>query len=265
MLRCRHCIFAGLAALSVWSLLLAPTMLRNRQRAPPPSAPPPALFAYATFADGDALGEGLHVLVSEDAHHWTPLVEGDPILARPADVGTVFRDPSIVYLDGWFHLAYTTELCVGIPVRSFGCDWHRRDETIPPRLGYARSRDLLSWQDHVAVPVQLQRACNVWAPEWLEPGAADARALGSGLAIVFSATVASPCPPDFGPGAGHSRHRPYAMAAFVAEGAPVRFGAPRLVFDFGESVIDATFFSVPPNGATGDSTLYTVYKSEQNT
>ena len=39
---------------------------------------------------------------------------GDPILLPQGRLGTVFRDPSIVWHGGWFHLAFTTELCVGL-------------------------------------------------------------------------------------------------------------------------------------------------------
>ena len=45
--------------------------------------------------------------------------------------------------------------------------WETRTASSPPaRFGYARSRDLLVWQDVSAVAVPLEHACNVWAPDW---------------------------------------------------------------------------------------------------
>ena len=55
----------------------------------------------------------------------------------------MFRDPSIVYFGGYFHLAYTTELCVGLERPGFDCHWEQRSAHAPPaRFGYARSVDL---------------------------------------------------------------------------------------------------------------------------
>ena len=93
------------------------------------------LYVFATFTDGATLGEGLHILVSSDGLVWRTLqgalpplaapstrvalslrstCAGDPILLPQGRLGTVFRDPSIVWHGGWFHLAFTTELCVGL-------------------------------------------------------------------------------------------------------------------------------------------------------
>ena len=181
--------------------------------------------------------------------------------------------------------------------------WEARTASSPPaRFGYARSRDLLVWQDVSAVAVPLEHACNVWAPDWHLLNEREALALGGGAMVVFSAIVASPCPPNFGPGArgldaatlfspacnptypslqpyvsqpatlcipgarGH-RMRPYFMTT-----ADFRsFSAPRLLFDPGESAIDTTLFRAPPSavgmppvGMPPQSALYAVFKSEQN-
>ena len=51
---------------------------------------------------------------SRKAHAGRRRLAGDPILFPQGRLGTVFRDPSVVWHDGWFHLAFTTELCVGL-------------------------------------------------------------------------------------------------------------------------------------------------------
>ena len=59
---------------------------------------------------------------------------GDPILLPQGRLGTVFRDPSIVWHSGWFHLAYTTELCVGLERCACGHSTTRCDgQTAPVR------------------------------------------------------------------------------------------------------------------------------------
>ena len=253
-----------------------------------------AVYVYATFTDGEVLGEGMHVLISTDARSWAPLVAGDPVLLRSA--GTVFRDPSIVYSDGWFHVVYTTELCAGVRQLSFACDWTARETDVPPRFGYARSRDMVVWEDHRTVPVELPNACNVWAPEWVTVTRADARAFLlrgptnrlARRAVVFSATVADPCPADFGPSARGAWSKLYITSATLphwdspkkaaakaakakAAGKPppakprAFFGASaRLLWEPDEPVIDATFFREPDAQAPYGSWVYAVYKSEQN-
>ena len=114
----------------------SPSRQAARPPPAPPSLPPLELYVFATFTDGSTLGEGLHVLVSSDGLAWRTLqgalpppppplaasplsrlrstCAGDPILLPQGRLGTVFRDPSIVWHGGWFHLAFTTELCVGL-------------------------------------------------------------------------------------------------------------------------------------------------------
>lgn len=138
----------------------------------------------------------------------------------------------------------------------FDCRWETRSTSSPAaRFGYARSRDLVSWQDVAAVAVPLAGACNVWAPDWYVPSEREARALGGHVVVVFSALVASPCPPNFGPGARGQRNLPY----FMATNDFHTFSEPRLLFDPAESAIDTTLFRAPPSGV-----LFAVYKSEQN-
>jgi hypothetical protein len=144
--RATAAILLGVALLLIGNLLFrafeprkpahAPSPSPSWQAArPPPSSPPLVLYVFATFTDGATLGEGLHILVSSDGLAWRTLqgalpplaapstrvtlslrstCAGDPILLPQGRLGTVFRDPSIVWHGGWFHLAFTTELCVGL-------------------------------------------------------------------------------------------------------------------------------------------------------
>ena len=129
-------------------------------------------WVLVTFSDGSRLGEGMHVLTAgHDAAPWDgrqwqtlpndPLVftpERDAVGAAWASAGgpaTVFRDPSVVWRDGWFHLVFTTELCAGLSTVAFHCDPKRRNAALPARFGYARSRDLLTWEEARPVVVPL--------------------------------------------------------------------------------------------------------------
>ena len=198
-----------------------------------------------TFTDGTTYGEGAHVVTSLDGYRWRTL-SGDPTVLRQGVVGTVVRDPSIVWHDGFFHLVFTTELCAGLTTLSFSCEWQRLGDDPPPaRFGYARSRDLVHWTGFRDVAVPLAGACNVWAPEWHVLDAAEAAAAGGNeLMVIFSATVPSSgrkadCPPDFGPNAGTNWNRPYYMTTTADAAA---FGPPTLLFDPGEPAIDAALF-----------------------
>ena len=232
------------------------------------------LWVLATFTDGRSLGEGLHVLVSDhgmdggswDGRQWRE-APGDPLLFTPerdasglawqqlGGLPAVFRDPSIVYHAGAFHMVFTSELCAGLSTRAFHCDRRRWDPGLPARFGYARSRDLVTWEASWPVPVRLEGACNVWAPELyvLDKAEAASDPLLSGMVAlaIFSTTVARGgdthgCPWDFGPSAGSSRHQVFYMAT-------ADFGTwstPRQLFDTGESAIDTVLLRVPADRAS---------------
>jgi len=229
----------------------------------------PSIFVMGTFKDGETLGEGLHLLTSVDGRSWKAL-PGDPIVLKQGLVGTVFRDPTLIFYDGWFHLAFTTELCAGIPTLSFSCDWHLKQKFAPPpRFGYARSRDLIWWEDVRGIEVQLTDACNIWAPEWFVPSKKEATALGGNILVVFSATVTSPCPPDFGPHADASVRSGNAQKPFIMSTSDFHnWTAPKLLFNPHESAIDTFLFRAPHgpgvNGGVNGPAMYALYKAEQN-
>ena len=252
-----------------------------------------AVWVLVTFSDGRALGEGMHLLAARRSHgepwdgrQWLPLAKDKLVFTPAQDASgpewavlggppTVFRDPSIMWRDGWFHLVFTTELCAGLPTVAFHCDPAKRVGHLPARFGYARSRDLLRWQDARPIVVPLAGACNVWAPEWHEL-ADDERTpslQGAVALVVFSATVSGSgtyqgCPWDFGPSAGATRHLPYYMSFGVSRRADVdAWGPPRLLFDPGESAIDTILFRAAaslPSLPGSPIATYAIYKSERN-
>ena len=112
------------------------------------------LYVFATFEAGPAgtyeglhlpegFGEGLHLMVSTDGTAWQTL-SNDPIELAAGKVGTVFRDPSITWNDGWFHLVFTTEVCAGIAKLEWDCSAAGRAKTASKMscLWSARSADL---------------------------------------------------------------------------------------------------------------------------
>ena len=71
-------------------------------------------YVMASFKQGKAMGDGLRLLHSQDALRWEALPpSGKPVLAwTEVEGASVFRDPSMVWDRGLFHLVFTAELCV---------------------------------------------------------------------------------------------------------------------------------------------------------
>jgi hypothetical protein len=158
--------------------------------------------------------DGLRLLYSYDARHWTDL---GAVLLKP-QVGNqkVMRDPSIVQgPDGIFHLVWTSS-------------W-RGDLG----FGHASSKDLIHWSEQQLVPVMAYdtSTVNVWAPEQFYD--APTRK----FIIVWSSTL----PFKFAKGAEEERnnHRLYYTTTTDFK----TFTKARLFFDPGYSVIDATILN----------------------
>ncbi|MBL7737989.1 MAG: glycoside hydrolase family 43 protein [Chitinophagaceae bacterium] len=113
--------------------------------------------AYLFTSFREPANEGLRMLYSYDGYHWERL---DTVLLRPS-IGNdkIMRDPSMLQgPDGTFHLVWTTE-------------WKGGNG-----FGYAKSKDLLHWEDVKYFPAMLfdpfgpkepvkSNVVNVWAPE----------------------------------------------------------------------------------------------------
>ncbi|GGE49681.1 glycosyl hydrolase family 43 [Pedobacter psychrotolerans] len=154
--------------------------------------------------------EGLRLLYSYDAYHWTDL---DKTFLKPA-IGTqkVMRDPSIVQgPDGTFHLVWT-------------CSW-KGDKG----FGYASSKDLINWTEQKFLPVMESEAetVNVWAPEIFYDDEQKE------YIVIWASTI----PFRFAKGIEdeNNNHRMYAITTKDF----TNFSKPKLFLDPGFSVIDA--------------------------
>lgn len=166
--------------------------------------------AYLFTSFHEPANEGLRLLYSYDAYHWTDL---NKTFLKPA-VGTqkVLRDPSIVQgPDGTFHLVWT-------------CSW-KGDKG----FGYASSKDLINWSAQKFLPVMESepKTVNVWAPEIFYDNEKKE------YVIIWASTI----PYRFVKGIEEeeNNHRMYSITTkdFVT------FSKPKLFLDPGFSVIDA--------------------------
>jgi hypothetical protein len=168
------------------------------------------LFAYF-IRNGE---RGVHFALSSDGFQWTALKNDEPWLP-PAKPGELMRDPFIARgPDGKYHMVWTW-------------DW-----TLP-KIGYAWSRDLITWSEQREIPTfpGVAGVKNAWAPElWW-----DGR---KGEWLVFwSATIEGRFPETAGQ-ARDKNHRIYVMRTrdFAS------FSEPAVFYDPGYPVIDATLF-----------------------
>jgi len=166
--------------------------------------------AYLFTSFHEPANEGLRLLYSYDAYHWTDL---NKTFLKP-EVGTqkVMRDPSIVQgPDGTFHLVWT-------------CSW-KGDKG----FGYASSKDLITWSEQKFLPVMEHESStvNVWAPEIFYDDE------NKEYIIIWASTI----PFRFAKGIEDedNNHRMYSITTkdFVT------FTKPKLFLDPGFSVIDA--------------------------
>jgi hypothetical protein len=103
------------------------------------------LFAYFTNNGQD----GLHFAYSKDGLHWENLGGGKSYLKPEIGKDKLMRDPCLIQAnDGTFHMVWTS-------------GWHDKI------IGYASSKDLISWSEQKAIPVMEHEptAKNSWAPE----------------------------------------------------------------------------------------------------
>ena len=167
--------------------------------------------------------EALHLALSEDGFSFEAVNENRPVLSGAVNRCTL-RDPFIIRgRDGTFHLLAT-------------------DGWGSPNIVYAKSDDLISWSEQLAIPAMadIPGARNAWAPEAFF-GRED------GLTrVIWSSTVSTDLADDT------RDHRIWACETEDFRS----FSEPHLFFDPGYNVIDATVV------ACGDAYLM-VFKDER--
>ncbi|RZJ13964.1 MAG: arabinosidase [Acinetobacter sp.] len=167
-------------------------------------------YAYVFTSFHEPANEGLRLLYSKDALHWTDL---NKIFLKPA-VGAqkIMRDPSIVQgPDGTFHLVWT-------------CSWKGDNG-----FGYASSKDLKNWTEQKFIPVMQKEptTVNVWAPEIFYD---DENAQ---FIIIWASTIPFRFPKGIED--EDNNHRMYSITTKDFN----TFSEPKLFLDPGFSVIDA--------------------------
>ncbi|MFH5182486.1 glycoside hydrolase family 43 protein [Paenibacillus sp. TAB 01] len=157
------------------------------------------MYVFSYFKEEQ---ESLFLAVSEDGYQWRELNGGHAIFA--SHIGSKrLRDPFIWEdREGTFHLIWTD-------------GWRSRS------IGYARSSDLIHWEDERLLPVmeQIPETQNTWAPEIFYDTAAGR------CRIIWSSTV----------GTGPRNHRIWSATTADFKS----FTDSSLFFDPGYNVIDA--------------------------
>jgi hypothetical protein len=105
------------------------------------------VYMFCYFKDNGQ--DGLHLAYSNDGYKWQAL-KGDSTFLKPmVSNDRIMRDPCIIRgADSLFHMVWT-------------------DSWTDKGIGYASSKDLLTWSDQVQLPVMAKEpdAKNCWAPE----------------------------------------------------------------------------------------------------
>lgn len=169
-----------------------------------------SVYLFTSFRGS---GDGLHLAVSDDGFRWTE-VEG--VFLAPTVGSKLMRDPHVLLgPDGLFRMVWTT-------------GWN------DPGIGYAASRDLVTWTEPKFLPVMAETpgTKNCWAPETFYD---DKR--GEYL-ILWSSDVAG----RFEETASQDRmnNRTYCVRTKDFE----VFSKPEVFFDPGFDHIDATLVKV---------------------
>jgi hypothetical protein len=179
----------------------------------------PRAFMFAYFEHSNKAEPGLRFAASEDGLAYEPLRGGRRFLIPQVGEAKLMRDPFLFQGPGrrW-HMLWTTA-------------WEG------VTIGHASSADLINWSPQQAIPVMAGTAGtrNCWAPEavW-DP-------VRKHYVIVWSSTVTGAFPETAGSSENAYNHRLYCTTTRDFR----TFGATRLFYDPGFSVIDATFFNDP--------------------
>lgn len=167
------------------------------------------LFSYFV-GNGE---DGLHLAWSLDGLKWDTLKQGKSFLTSKVG-GKLMRDPCVIAgPDGTFHMVWTDSWKGGT-------------------IGYASSRDLITWSAQKSLPVMAEEPTvnNCWAPEIIFDGK------GKRFIIFWASTIPGKfTETDYG-GKNDSNHRIYATTTSDFE----TFTPTKLFFDPGFNTIDST-------------------------
>ena len=169
------------------------------------------MYVLSYFTEAD---EALHLAVSRDGQHFAAVNDGRPVLRGTVGTRTL-RDPFIgLGPDGHFHLLAT-------------------DGWTSTSVVYAASADLITWSEQRLIPVMgaITQAHNAWAPEFFHAAAEDRYYL-----IWSSVTSGRAAVNDHDFEHNGQDHRIWCCTTQDFR----TFSAPRLFFDPGYPVIDAT-------------------------
>jgi hypothetical protein len=160
--------------------------------------------------------DGLHISWSNDGYKWEALKNDASFLKPVLSKDKLMRDPCVIRgKDGTFHMVWTVS-------------WNERG------IGYASSRDLLTWSEQQFIPVMAHEdsALNCWAPEitWDQKS--------KSYCIYWATTIAGRFEAGSKNGDGKYNHRMY----YVTTKDFVKYSKTRLLYNKGFNVIDATIF-----------------------
>ena len=167
------------------------------------------VFSYFT-GNGE---DGLHLAYSDDGLHWKALKNGSSFLTPTAGKDKLMRDPCIIKgPDDYFHMVWTVS-------------WNEKG------IGYARSKDLISWTEQRYIPVMEHEpgARNCWAPELFYDETKNQ------YMIYWATTIPGRFPETETAGDDGYNHRMYYTTTTDFE----HFSDTRLLYDQGFNVIDA--------------------------
>lgn len=197
--------------LRLFAVLLTFGCAGSRAAATPPEVPAKGyLFAY--FLDNGQ--DGLHLAWSADGLKWAALKNGGSFLTPQVGNSKLMRDPCVTQgPDGVFQMVWT-------------------DSWEGTTIGYASSKDLITWSEQKALPVMAHEPTvkNCWAPEILY----DAK--WKRFLIFWASTVPGKFPATELAGKNDNNHRIYATTTSDFTG----FSPTKLFFDPGFNCIDAT-------------------------
>jgi hypothetical protein len=186
-------------------------------------------WLFAGFKGGSE--DGVYYALSQDGFHWTLANGGKPVV-KQTESGELMRDPFVQRApDGSFVMVWTWS-------------WHNGT------IGFASSKDLLTWTPHRELPVMASepKAGNTWAPAiYWEPK--EKRWL-----IFWSSTIPGRFPGD-DTGDNGLNHRIWSTTTTDFKTVT----PPKVFFDPGYSVIDATLIATPHT----DAAYHLIFKDER--